>query len=118
MNGMGYILGLACAWVLLRFTLRPLIAMAFGRSIGKAALARVPETVHLSRRGDEGWKDPDQARRRWEPLLALGFSDAGSFGVDEMPGVMIRLLASTPDSILAMVYEHPKAGQWLELSTY
>jgi hypothetical protein len=34
-----------------------------------------------------------------------------------MPGVVMRLLASTTDSIMAVAYEHPKAGHWLELVT-
>ena len=118
MNGLWVIIALAIAWVVLRVALRPLVALVFGKEIGRRALARVPETVHLTRRGEDAWKDPDQLRRRWEPLLAHGFADAGAFGVDEMPGVMIRLLASPSDSIIAIAYEHPSAGQWLELSTY
>ena len=113
-----WILGGLLGLVLLRLAMRPLLALVFGREIGRRALARVPATVHLSRRGDEAWKDPDHARRIWEPLLAHGFADAGSYGVDEMPGVVMRLLASTAASMLAVVYEHPRSGQWLELVTY
>lgn len=109
--------GLALAWLAVRVALRPLIAVVYGNAIGKSALARVPTAVHLSRRGDEAWKDADRARRLWEPLLAYGFSDAGTFGAQEMPGLAMRLLASTTDSIMAIVYEHPQAGQWLELVT-
>ncbi len=108
---------LLAAWVLLRPAWRPLLALTNGRAIGARALAKVPETVTLSRRGDDAWRDLDRARRTWEPLLDHGFADAGTYGVDEMPGVVIRLLASPSESVLAMLYEHPGAGQWLELAT-
>jgi len=118
MDRLWFIAALLAVWVGFRLALRPALALLFGEEIGKRALARVPERVSLSRRGDDAWKDPDQARRRWEPLLAHGFVDAGTFGVNEMPGVVMRLLASPADSILAVAYEHPRVGQWLELTTY
>jgi hypothetical protein len=110
--------GLVLGWVVFRHALRPALAMLFGREIGARALAQVPDTVTLSRRADDAWQDHDQARRLWEPLLSHGFADAGTYGVEQMPGVVMRLLASPSESIMAIVYEHPRVGQWLELSSY
>jgi len=112
-----WVIGLLAVWVLLRFGLRPFLALVFAKSIGAQALARVPATVQLTRTGDGAWSNADAARRMWEPLLTAGFADAGTYTVNEMPGVVMRLLASSTDSILAIAYEHPRAGHWLELVT-
>jgi hypothetical protein len=108
---------LVFVWLLLRFAGRPLIALLFAKSIGAQALAKVPQTVHLTRASDTVWSNVDAARRMWEPLLQAGFADAGTYTVNEMPGVVMRLLASTTDSIMAIAYEHPRAGHWLEMVT-
>jgi hypothetical protein len=112
-----WIIGLLAAWVLLRFAVRPLLAFVFARTIGAQALAKVPATVKLTRATDSAWSKVDAARRAWEPLLQVGFADAGTYTVDEMPGVVLRLLASSTDSIMAIAYEHPRVGHWLELVT-
>lgn len=112
-----WVIGLLIAWALLRFALRPLLALVFARTIGAQALAKVPQTVQLTGAGDTAWSDAHAARRLCEPLLANGFADAGTYTVNEMPGVVMQLLASSADSIMAVVYEHPRAGHWLELVT-
>jgi hypothetical protein len=50
-----------------------------------------------------------------EPLRGLGFVEAGGFAVDRMPGVHVQLLVHVVDRIQTHVYEHPQAGNWLEL---
>ncbi|MFI5370220.1 MAG: hypothetical protein ACHQ52_01590 [Candidatus Eisenbacteria bacterium] len=117
MNRIWVIAALSLAWVLVRVALRPLLALVFGAGIGQRALAGVPTTVRLTRGGDGAWKNADLARKLWEPLLAQGFTDAGTFVAAEVPGVVMRLLASSADSIMAIAYEHPQAGHWLELVT-
>ena len=49
------------------------------------------------------------------PLLKRGFTDLGPYSVDVMPYVMLRFLANPAVSIYACVYEHAKAGVWLDL---
>jgi len=86
------------------------------RDLGRRA-ERPPDRVHLSSRGPEVWRHPDQAGALVTPLLENGFEDAGSFGVNEMPGVFLRLMTDARNGILAVVYEHPRAAHWLELIT-
>jgi hypothetical protein len=50
-------------------------------------------------------------------LERRGFEHAGSFDVREMKGVKLHLLVKPAESAVAVVYEHPKAGVWADLSS-
>jgi hypothetical protein len=88
---------------------------AVAKDISDRSLANVPDTIHLSRRTYEDWKNRAAADAFATPLLGTGFEDAGTFVIPEMPGVLCRLMAEPRESIGAVVYEHPKVGVWLEL---
>lgn len=118
------ILGLVAALLALPLVLR-VLAMLFMRTafvkvaedVGRRAVEQQPESIHLSRRGAQSWADASAGQNLATPLFDAGFEDAGNFGVDEMPGVMVRLLAHPGHSLWAVVYEHPRAGHWVELVT-
>ena len=115
MNPILIIAGLLVGWLLLR----PLLRLAFtGLVAGRVArkvLAGQPDAIHLVPAGPDAWTDAAYVERCASALHAEGFVDAGTFTVRELPGFVVRLLASAKESLTAAVYEHPKAGHWCEL---
>ena len=103
--------------ILLRPLLRLAIAFVDGRGIGKRALAKQPDRIQLREAGPAAWQDREAADRLTQPLIMLGYEQAGTFTVAEMPGVVVRLLVHLRECVAAMVYEHPKVGLWVELTT-
>lgn len=95
--------------------LRIVIAAVAGKQIGATALAKQPDTIHLERRDPSAWKSFAQVRQIVGPLRTRGFVDAGVHAIREMPGLLVQLLAHPGEGLYAAVYEHPKAGIWLDL---
>jgi len=77
----------------------------------------VPEQIKLSREGFPQWKDAGAMQRQMSPLVRAGFSDLGTYNVDKMPGVLVRILFQPTTYVAAHIYEHPQAGNWIELAT-
>ena len=98
-----------------RFGLRRLVALFYGRQVGEQALARQPEVIHLHPAGAEPWQSPEAPVGMVRELQALGFLDAGTYGVTEMPGVHVQLLAHERGEAWASVYEFSGAGAWFDL---
>jgi hypothetical protein len=114
------ILILAAALVLVtvgRGLLMSIIVRLFGRSIGEHAVAKQPDRIQLVRSAPSAWSNAPAAAALAEPLTRSGFDDAGTFRVQEMPGLVVRLLVHAREGFLAAVYEHPKAGHWLDVVT-
>jgi hypothetical protein len=105
------------AVVVLRPVLMWVIAHVLGGWIGRKALGQQPETIHLTRRNDLAWSNREAARALSKPLQDDGFEDAGTWGIDELAGTVVQLLVHQGDGLFACVYEHPKAGTWMELVT-
>jgi len=114
------ILILAAALLLVtvgRGLLMSIIVRLFGRSIGEQAIAKQPDRIQLVRSAPSAWSNAPAAAALAEPLARAGFDDAGTFHVQEMPGLLVRLLVHAREGFLAVVYEHPKAGHWLDVVT-
>ena len=107
---------LALALLIARPLMRVIIALVGGRKIGDAALAKQPDTIHLVRAGDTAWKHAEKTVPLVQPLLDAGFRDAGVYVVDEMPGLVVQLLVEPAAAFLACIYEHPKAGHWVDVA--
>jgi hypothetical protein len=105
------------ALLLLPRVSRIVMALAAGGAIGHQALARQPDRIELREAGLQAWKDPAAAQRLSEPLLVLGYELAGTFTVPELSGVVVRLLVHSRECVLAAVYEHPRAGYWIDVAT-
>jgi hypothetical protein len=103
--------------IFLRPLSRVVIALAAGQSVGRHALAQQPDRIELREAGLQDWQDAAAADRMTEPLLQLGYEQAGTFTVPQMPGVVLRLLVHARECVLGIVHEHPKAGHWVELTT-
>jgi hypothetical protein len=101
------------------FLLTPLsrivLAALFGRSIGQAALARQPDTIHLQAADASKLRHAGRIRTLAEEYTRCGFADAGTYAIPEMPGVSVQLLAHQADSMYAAVYDHPVAGVFYDV---
>jgi hypothetical protein len=107
----------ALAAVTLAFRLvRPILGFVLAPQIGAKALAAQPDTIHLEPGAGAAWSDPAARDRLTAELVALGFADAGTFTIRELPPVRVRLFAHGPESLLAVVFEHPQRGTWFELA--
>ena len=119
MNAILVCLGVLAGLFLLRRLLAHLIVSgksgAVGRAIGNAALNRQPDTIRLLACGEDGWQNPDPAAGMASSLQSLGFQDAGTYRVPELPGLIVQLMANPSDKQYAAIYEHPKAGHWFDV---
>lgn len=102
---------------ILAFALTRSVARGALRHIGNTAVRKQPDWITLSPVSDPGWNNPAAANDLIQPLLANGFTGAGAYTVDKMPGVKLAILVKPDDYITAHVYEHPKAGTWIELAS-
>jgi hypothetical protein len=83
--------------------------------VGRQALAGVPDRICLRPVSAHSWADENAAESATEALAENGFVEAGTYRVPEMPGVTLRLLANPVESVYAAIYEHSRAGLWLDL---
>ncbi|MEP7028104.1 MAG: hypothetical protein ABI960_05875 [Candidatus Eisenbacteria bacterium] len=90
------------------------VAAIFARRVSGHALAAQPDAIHLEPATSEPWLDPADAKRVSEAIAALGFEDAGTFTIPELPDVTLQLLAHPESSTHAAVYQHRQAGSWFE----
>jgi len=86
------------------------------QDIGRKAVEAQPDRIALSRISSPAWQDAS-VEQIISSLRASGFTEAGAYSVDKMPGVKVAILAKPKDCVAAHVYEHAKAGIWIELVT-
>jgi hypothetical protein len=86
------------------------------KDIGKKAVEAQPDRITLSQISNPAWQDASVGQMI-SSLRTAGFMDAGVYSVDKMPGVKVAILAKLEDCVAAHVFEHPKAGTWIELVT-
>ncbi len=119
-SGLIFIGALCLIWIALKiapkFFVRQVARAAF-KEVGKHALAKVPEQIKLSRVSIPQWKDETTIQQQAAPLVRAGFSDLGTYSVDKMPGVQIRMMFQPQTYVTAQITEHPKAGNWIEFAT-
>ena len=95
--------------------LRVAIALVAGKRIGANALAQQPDHIHLERCSPAAWKNGAVPRKVASDLASRGFEDAGVYAIPEMPGIIVQLLAHRGEGFYAALYEHARAGVWLDL---
>lgn len=101
--------------IVLKLFSRPFVGLLVRLGIievGKMAMAKQPDRIRMVRSAS-AFKDAKAARVYAEPLLALGFADAGTYSVDTLPGVLVRFFSKPKDNLYAVIYEHAKAGVWM-----
>jgi hypothetical protein len=85
-------------------------------AVGKDALAKQPEQIKLTRVSSPEWRNESVIQQQAAPLVRAGFNDLGTFSVDKMPGVLVRMLFQPQTNMAAHICEHPKAGSWIEFA--
>lgn len=120
MSSLIFIAVLFVAWVLIKIAPRLFVrqvARSAATKIGEAALAKTPEQIQLSRVAAPQWKNEAAMQQQASPLVRAGFNDLGTYSIDKMPGVLVRILYQPQTYAAAHIYEHPKASSWIEFAT-
>jgi hypothetical protein len=94
---------------------RLLFAAMFGKSIGKAALARQPDAIHLEPIEPARFRYAARVESLAAEFQGAGFESAGAFAIPEMPGVCVHLLAHRADSMAGAIYDHPAVGVFYDV---
>jgi len=87
------------------------------KEVGKAAVDRLPDAIHLEPRERPSWKDAAAITSLTAPLEAEGFFNAGHFTIVEIAGVSLQFFVDTERNAYSVVYEHEAAGIFLDLVT-
>lgn len=74
----------------------------------------IPPRLHLVRREEVSWKVAEEVERLTPPLRQLQFQHVGDF-ITELDYLRLRAFAQPRTGVYAIVFEHDKAGVWLEL---
>jgi len=111
---------LVLAWVFIKVLPKLLVRMV-GRfalkKVGEAAIANVPEEIRYVRASAPHWRDEATMQAQAGQLIEAGFNDQGTYHVDTMAGVLIRVLFQPLTYVTAQICEHPRGGRWTELAT-
>jgi len=111
---------LAAAWLFIKMVPRLFVrevARVALKKVGKKALEKVPDQIQMLRADSPQWKDAAGVQQQASALVRAGFSDLGTYSVDKMPGVLMRILFQPQTYVSAQICEHPKAGGWTEFAT-
>ena len=115
-----FIAAVLMAWALIKIVPKLFVRQVSRltlRAIGQDALAKVPEQIQLSPVDGAQWKDVAAIQQQASPLVRAGFDDLGTYNVDKMPGVLVRILFQPQTYVAAHITEHPKANNWIEFAT-
>jgi hypothetical protein len=86
--------------------------------VGDQAMAKQPDEIHLVPRPGHAWTNEAAMKTLATPLPALGFEEAGIYSIPEMAGCYVRLFAQPEQRVAACLYEHPKAGNWIDFYSH
>jgi hypothetical protein len=99
------------ALMLLRFWL----LRKLGATLGDLRYVHVPARLQLWAARSIDWRDAGKVQQNVAELRDLGFVDAGMYGSEALDYLRIQGMANERSSVYAAIYEHDKAGVWLDL---
>jgi hypothetical protein len=82
------------------------------QAAGKRAADKQPDEIRLAAAPGHAWANATAIDTHAKSLQALGFADAGTYTVNVLP-VALRFALDQPRRMYATIYEHPKAGVWM-----
>ena len=85
------------------------------RAIGRRAVNKQPDEIHLVKADGNAWRNRAEAARLAGAYNELGFVAVGTFTIPELPSVTLGMLLHAQERAYAIVYEHPKVGMWHEI---
>jgi hypothetical protein len=118
------ILGVVFLLIILCVVIAALVIRAKLKSLARTieemtrSIAPTPPLIHLTPLAGASWSDAKQARELIDGLAECGFEKAGNFEVDEVEGLGLEAWVNPAKAITAVVYDHPKAGLWIDLYTH
>lgn len=83
----------------------------------RQAIFKQPDTVTLTHSDSPQWRNVAMIEGLANELAGAGFIEVGTFRVDKMPGVLLRMMVNSGANVVANLYDHPKGGIWAELVT-
>jgi hypothetical protein len=86
--------------------------------VGRQAMLKQPDQIHLVPCPGHAWVNGRAMETLAASLPSLGFADAGVYRIAEMEGTTLRLLAQSEERVAACLYEHPKAGNWIDFFSH
>jgi hypothetical protein len=85
------------------------------KAIGKRAVDKQPDEIHLVKADGGAWTNRAEATRLAGAFGQLGFVAAGTYRITELPDVTLGMLLHAQGRAYAIVYEHPKLGLWADI---
>lgn len=82
-----------------------------------ATATAAPARIHLVPMAVNDWDDPEAVSAQTEPLASLGFEKVGDFEVEPVDGLRLEAWVQPREIVAVVVYEHPKAGVWIDYVT-
>lgn len=74
-----------------------------------------PREIHGHETSEDKWLDKKARDNLVTFLETKGFKNLGKFSVDEMPLISLIAMIEPENKFLAVLYEHPQLGQWLDI---
>lgn len=74
-----------------------------------------PAFIHLMRRDQVRWKDQQGVEAVQAEIVTQGFTRLGEYQILEMPDVHLAAFFSARQTALAVLYEHPAVGIWVDV---
>lgn len=79
------------------------------------ALSYVPVRIHLQPASAIEWKQAQAVQQAVREVAEAGFESLGTFTIEEMAFVRLQGFLSQDNTAYAVVWEHDKAGVWVDL---
>ncbi len=118
--GIILVLFIVLAFVVL-IALRLLINTVAKKLVGALAGMQHPGTprrIQLVPKPDLAWSDPAAVQQQTDDFLRLGFAEAGTFEIEQIPNMKLRGFCLASESIHGVLYESADSGVWSDLICY
>ncbi len=79
------------------------------------ALSYVPVRIHLQPASEIEWKQVAAVQQAAQEVTEAGFESLGTFTIEEMGFVRLQGFVARDQTAYAVIYEHDKAGVWVDL---
>lgn len=73
-----------------------------------------PARIHVTPSISAKWKDKQSAEEKRRALMSLGFKEMSTYTIKEMSGLILNNFVLPEKRIMAVLYEFPLAGQWID----
>ncbi len=73
-----------------------------------------PAEIHVHSTTEDKWSDKKTRDETVAALSSKGFINLGMYRIDEMPLIPVMAMSHGENRLLAVLYEHPKLGIWMD----